>query len=72
MIYIILLKSLKPRIRSRYSRRIFPHLSIYLSISIYKFGLSVWVSVCLYPINVKSIGPIFFVGHHVTTEKVYE
>ena len=29
-----------------------------------------WVSVCLYPINVKkaeSIGPKFFVGHHVTT-----
>ena len=31
--------------------------------------------VCLYPINVKtaeSIGPKFFVGHHVTTGKVYE
>ena len=28
-----------------------------------------WVSVCLYPINVKTaepIGPKFFVGHHVT------
>jgi len=39
--------------------------------SIYKFGLSV----CLYPINVKTaepIGPKFFVGHHVTTGKVYE
>ena len=32
--------------------------------SIYKFGLSV----CLYPINVKTaepIGPKFFVGHHL-------
>jgi len=49
------------------------------SLPIYKFGLSVWVSwclfVCLYPINVKTaepIGPKFFVGHHVTTGKVYE
>ena len=47
--------------------------------SIYKFGLSVWVFVCLfvclYPINVKTaepIGPKFFVRHHVTTGKVYE
>ena len=34
--------------------------------SIYKFGLSVCLSVCLYPINVKTaepIGPKFFVGH---------
>ena len=33
------------------------------------------LSVCLYPINVKTaepIGPKFFVGHHVTTGKVYE
>ena len=40
-------------------------------ISIYKFVLSV----CLYPINVKTaepIGPKFVVGHHVTTGKVYE
>ena len=39
--------------------------------SIYKFGLSV----CLYPINFKTaepIGPKFFVGHHVTTGKIYE
>ena len=37
--------------------------------------LSVLVSVCLYPINVKTvepIGPKFFVEHHVTTGKVYE
>ena len=47
--------------------------------SIYQFGLSVWVSVCLfvclYPINVKTaepIGPKFFVGHHVIPGKVYE
>ena len=45
----------------------------------YKFGLSVWlsvwVSVSLYPMNVKTaepIGPKNFVGHHVTTGKVYE
>ncbi len=41
--------------------------------SIYKFGLSVCLFVCLYPINVKTdepIGPKFFVGHHVTTGKV--
>ena len=39
--------------------------------SIYKFGLSV----CLYPINVKTaepIGPKFFVGHLGTPGKVYE
>jgi len=47
--------------------------------SIYKFGLSgclsLWLFVCLYPINVKTaepIGPKFLVGHHVTTGKVYE
>ena len=43
--------------------------------SIYKFGLSVGLFVCLYPINVKTaepIGPKFFVGHHVTPWKVYE
>ena len=37
--------------------------------------LSVWVSVCLYPINVKTAEPIgtkFCVGHHVTPGKVYE
>ena len=40
-------------------------------ISIYKFVLSV----CLYPINVKTAEPIgskFVVGHHVTTGKAYE
>ena len=44
------------------------------AISIYKFGLSVCLSVCLYPINVKTaepIGPKFFVGHHVIPGKVY-
>ena len=57
------------------------HTSKYIYISIYKFGLSVclfvWVSVCLsvclYPINVKTaepIGPKFFVGHLGTPEKV--
>ena len=42
--------------------------------SIYKFGLSVCLSVCLYPINVKTaepIGPKFFVGHHMSPGKVY-
>ena len=42
-----------------------------LYISIYKFGLSV----CLYPINVKTaepIGPKFFVVHLGTPGKVYE
>ena len=37
--------------------------------------LSVCLFVCLYPINVKTaepIGPKFFVGHHVTTGKVYD
>ena len=47
-----------------------PHLSIYcLSVSLY-----VWVSVCLYPINVKTAEPIepkFCVGPHMTPEKVY-
>ena len=43
--------------------------------SIYKFGVSVCLFVCLYPINVKTAEPIrpkFFVGHHVTPWKVYE
>ena len=43
--------------------------------SIYKFGLSVCLSVCLYPINVKTaepIGPNFFVGHLGTPGKVYD
>ena len=47
--------------------------------SIYKFGLSgclsLWLFVCLYPINVKTaepIGPKFCVGPHVTRGKVYE
>ena len=43
--------------------------------SIYKFGLSVCLFVCLYPINVKTaepIGPKFFVGHLGTPGKVYE
>ena len=45
------------------------------NISIYKFGLSGCLFVCLYPINVKTaepIGPNFFVGHYVTIGKVYE
>ena len=40
----------------------------------YKFGLSGWVFVCLYPINVKTaepIGPKFFVGSRETPGKVY-
>jgi len=44
-------------------------------ISIHKFGLSVCLFVCLYPINVKTaepIGPEFFVGHLGTPGKVYE
>ena len=47
--------------------------------SIYKFGLSVCLFVCLsvslYPINVKTaepIGPKFFVGDLGTPGKVYE
>ena len=46
--------------------------------SIYKFGLSVCLfgclSVCLYPINVKTAVPIrpkFYVGPHMTPGKVY-
>ena len=45
------------------------------SLSIYNFGLSVCLFVCLYPINVKTaepIGPKFFVGHLGTPRKVYE
>ena len=45
----------------------------YLSINL--ACLSVCLSVCLYPINVKTvelIGPKFFVGHQMTTGKVYE
>ena len=43
--------------------------------SIYKFGLPVCLSVCLYPINVKTaepIGPKFFVAPCVIPGKVYE
>ena len=37
--------------------------------------LALCLFICLYPINVKMaepIGPKFFVGHHMTTGKVYE
>ena len=47
----------------------------YANQSIYKFSLSVWVFVRLYPKNVitaEPIGPKFVVGHHVTTGKVNE
>ena len=50
-------------------------LGLYPHLSIYKFGLSVCLFVCLYPINVKTaepIGPNFFVGHLGTLGKVYE
>ena len=44
-------------------------------VSVCLFGCLLWcLSVCLYPINVKTaepIGPKFFVGHHVTPGKVY-
>ena len=39
------------------------------------FCLLAWVSVCLYPINVKTaklIGPKFCVGPHMTPGKIYE
>ena len=42
--------------------------------SIYKFGLSVCLFVCLYPINVKTAEPIwpkFCMGPHMTAGKVY-
>ena len=42
-------------------------------ISIYKFGLSVCLFVCLYSINVKkakAIGPKFLVGPRVTSGKI--
>ena len=61
---------IKPRYKRRplYSKFIqFPSCHLYINLA----GLSV----CLYPINVKTaepIGPKFFVGHHVTTGKVYE
>ena len=50
-----------------------------MGLSVYKFGLSVSLSVCLfvclYPINVKTAEPIspkFFVGHLGTPGKVYK
>ena len=49
-------------------------LTLHFPTSIYKFGLSVCLFVCLYPINVKTAEPIrpkFFVGHHVILGKVY-
>jgi hypothetical protein len=53
--------------------------SAFMYISIYKFGLSVCLFVCLsvflYPINVKTAEPIvpkFFVGHLGSPGKVYE
>ena len=52
------------------------HVSTYIAKLQSLFGcLFGCLSVCLYPINVKTaepIGPKFFVGHHVTTGKVYE
>ena len=46
---------------------------LYINLACLSVCLSV-LSVCLYPINVKTaepIGPNFFVRHHVTTGKVY-
>ena len=61
---------------SQFSPAVYPAIAyIHTHKFIYKFGLSVCLSVCLYPINVKTVEPIglnFFVGHHVTTGKVYE
>ena len=52
---------------------IFTYLYIILAcLSVCLFGC---LFVCLYPIYVKTaepLGPKFFVGHHVTTGKVYE
>ena len=51
------------------------HLYLYINLACLSVCLSVCLFVCLYPINVKTaepIGPKFFVGHHVTTGKVYE
>ena len=45
-------------------------LNLYINLACLSVCLSVWVSVCLYSINVKTaepIGPKFFVGHHVST-----
>ncbi len=44
-------------------------------LNLYQYINLACLSVCLYPINVKTAEPIrpnFFVGHHVTTGKVYE
>ena len=60
----------KCRLRTPLSLTKMTHLT-----SIYKFGLSVCLFVCLYLINVKTAEPIepkFCVGHHVTLGKVYE
>ena len=43
-------------------------------VSLYILCLSVWVSICLYPKNVKTdeaIGPNFCLGPHMTTGKVF-
>ena len=50
-------------------------LSMTLTIYIWIWLVCLGVCFFLYPINVKTaepIGPKFFVGHHVTTGKVYE
>ena len=50
-------------------------INLYINLACLSVCLSVCLFVCLYPINVKTaetIGPKFFVGHHVTTGKVYE
>ena len=59
------------RCKSRYLSFVY---LVEFNLSIFKFGLSVCLSVCLYPINVKTaepIGPNFFVGSRVTPGKVY-
>ena len=51
------------------------HISIYINLACLSVRVFVYLFVFLYPINVKTaepIGPKFFVGHHVTTGKVYE
>ena len=59
----------------KWTNKLDPYIYLFINLACLSVCLSVCLFVCLYPINVKKaepIGPNFFVGHHVTTGKVYE
>jgi len=71
----IILKMIKFIENFKISFLLTKYIYVYINLTCLSVCLSVWVSDCLYPINVKTaepIGPKFCVGHLGTPGKVYE